>query len=173
MIVGLLLILTIVQTAVAVAVVLTPDSEPVRLVAHADALIHRVQLEQLSTDVTYEVRVSYVATTPCSFTIRLVDERVSTGRHLLNAEKLLFRLEHGDRAEVEILADLSDYLPAPNSPGNDVRQVPFVVALESTWHGAPRGVAPLAALLGALSVVVALIWRLVQRKQSIIAHKRA
>lgn len=139
------------------AVILTPDSDPVRLVAHADALTHRVELEHLHAGVTYEVRVSYVATTPCSFAIRLADEHASTGRRLLNAEKLIFRHEHGDRAAVDISADLADYVPAPGAPSNAVRQVPFVVALESTWHGAPLGVVRLVALIVAVGTIVALL----------------
>jgi hypothetical protein len=142
---------------------LRPDSEPLRLIAHADALSHRIQLQSLLPGITYEVRVSYSASTPCAFKIQRVDDdddaSLSTGRVLLNAEKLLFSISQGDEATVEVLADLSDYLPAPNSLSNDVRQVPFLVALESTWHGAPRGAARLVALIVLLNAVVLCAWR--------------
>lgn len=149
---------------IAAAQTLTPDGEPLRLIAHANALSHRIQLRNLLPGVTYEVRVSYSASTPCAFSIQRVDddndvESLSTGRVLLNAEKLLFSIARGDAATVDVLADLSDYLPAPNSLPNDVRQVPFLVALESTWHGAPRGAARLVALIVVLNALALCAWR--------------
>lgn len=139
-------------------VVMTPDREPILLEANASALVHRLQLRELVAGVTYEVRVSYVATTPCAFTLRLVEpEQRSSGRALLNAEKLLFAIDRGDSAEVLIEADLSDYLSATGD-GSAARSVPFLVALESTVRGVPLGVARLAGVLCAAAAVGVCAW---------------
>lgn len=153
----LLLFCAIVRGA---TVVMTPDREPILLEANASALVHRLQLRELEAGVTYEVRVSYVATTPCTFTLRLVEpERPSSGRQLLNAEKLLFAIERGDSAEVVIEADLSDYLSADGGGGGGQRSVPFLVALESTVRGVPLGVARLAGVLGVAGALGVCAWR--------------
>jgi hypothetical protein len=157
---ALVLVHLVLPRLIECVLVMRPDETPVRLVASESETQHLLRLQQLVPGVTYEVRVSYVSTTPCAFTIRLADEAASTGRHLLNVEKLLFVIASGDSVDVVIDADLSDYLSSNGGGGggDDARQVEFLVALESTFRGVPFGVAWLGGLLAVSGVALACAW---------------
>jgi len=156
---ALVLVHLVLPRLIECVLVMRPDETPVRLVASESETQHLLRLQKLVPGVTYEVRVSYVSTTPCAFTIRLADEAASTGRHLLNVEKLLFVIASGDSVDVVIDADLSDYLSSDGGGGGgDARQVEFLVALESTFRGVPFGVAWLGGLLAVSGVALACAW---------------
>jgi hypothetical protein len=178
---ALVLVHLVLPRLIECVLVMRPDETPVRLVASESETQHLLRLQQLVPGVTYEVRVSYVSTTPCAFRIRLADEAASTGRHLLNVEKLLFVIASGDSVDVVIDADLSDYLSSNSGGGGDgdgssgdARQVEFLVALESTFRGVPFGVAWLGGLLAVSGVALACAWsRLLSAIRTLARNKTA
>jgi len=117
-------------------------------------LFYRILLKDLKPDSSYEVRLSYLATSPTSFDIKFVTKdfapKSSKGRSLLNIEKLMFETDNNglipgkDVLEFEQGSGPSYVLclTALNAgvsvvPSTQTREVEFIIVLEKLFYGLP------------------------------------
>ncbi|KAL6894279.1 hypothetical protein ACP4OV_008377 [Aristida adscensionis] len=90
----------------------------------------------------YEVKISYPASIPSSFSIRLVDDPDaaedlgSKNRRLLNTEKIIFKAERSDPVYVLVTVDPEGVVAKPNVPERELAL--FNIVCDELMLGIPR-----------------------------------
>lgn len=123
----------------------------------------RFLLEDLKPKSHYEVRISYPANYPTIFHINF-DERESTGRSLLNIEKISFITDKEGLIEGKKMVDGRYHLTvraefeSVSPPGGvGPRPVPFNIVLETLFYGVPFESLKVVGLI-IVGVIVSLIF---------------
>lgn len=124
-------------------------------------------LEGLELPKSYEVKISYPASIPASFTIQLLKATLSQatrgGRRLLNTEKLMFRADESQGFEVHdgilssyvfVKVEPAGVVAAPHIDDHEFaifnilcEEVKFGIPLQAWW----------IALLGALAIMISAV----------------
>ncbi|XP_008665622.1 uncharacterized protein [Zea mays] len=95
----------------------------------------------------YEVKISYPASIPSSFSIRLVDDWGSKNRRLLNTEKIIFKAESSSPVYVLVTVEPEGVVAKPNVPERELAL--FNIVCDELMLGIPHFAwwAGIAALL--------------------------
>ncbi|XP_066365601.1 uncharacterized protein [Miscanthus floridulus] len=105
------------------------------------------RIDGLRPSAWYEVKISYPASIPSSFSIRLVDDWSSKNRRLLNTEKIIFKAESSNPVYVLVTVEPEGVVAKPNVTERELAL--FNIVCDELMLGIPRFAwwAGIAALL--------------------------
>ncbi|WVZ60911.1 hypothetical protein U9M48_010870 [Paspalum notatum var. saurae] len=100
------------------------------------------RIDGLRPSAWYEVKISYPASIPSSFSLRLVDgpdaadDQGSKNRRLLNTEKIIFRSENSNPVYVLVTVEPEGVVAKPNVPERELAL--FNIVCDELMLGIPR-----------------------------------